>query len=194
MTAPRFDAAVSAGPIVALWLTLAVYWVQASFAGRSVGSRSVGSRWMWWREIALRLAFFAFVLLALRLAFIGRALPEAPAYAFNTGLLTGLIGFVICALGIGLAILGRAWLCRNDGMLVTTGPYAWVRHPIYGGMLLAMVGSAIAQSVLWLLPLMVYGPTFVASARREEQRLSEQFPERHRAYVKRTRMLLPFVL
>jgi protein-S-isoprenylcysteine O-methyltransferase Ste14 len=173
----------------ALWLALVLYWVQARSA-----RRSIGGRWTWWREIALRLAFFAFVLLALRLAISGRALPQAPAYAFNTSMLSGIIGLVICALGIGLAILGRAWLARNGDMLVTTGPYAWVRHPIYGGMLLAMLGSALAQSLLWLLPLLVYGPTFISSAHREERRLSEQFPERYRAYMKRTRMLLPFVL
>jgi protein-S-isoprenylcysteine O-methyltransferase Ste14 len=180
---------VSGGPIFVLWLTLVVYWVRAGSA-----RRGIGGRWMWWREIALRLGFFALVLLTLRVAIIAHALPEAPAYAFNTGGSSGLAGFVLCALGIGLAILGRAWLGRNGGALVTTGPYAWVRHPIYGGMLLAMLGSAIAQSVLWLLPLIVYGPTFISSARREEERLSEQFPERYRAYMKRTRMLLPFVL
>ena len=173
----------------ALWLTLVIYWVQASSA-RGSG----GLRWMWWREIALRLAFFAIVLLALRLAIIARALPQAPAYAFNTSLLTGLIGLVICALGIALAILGRAWLTRTHDGLVTTGPYAWVRHPIYAGMLLAMLGSAIAQSVLWVLPLMLYGPAFIRGARHEERRLSEQFPERYPAYMERTRMLLPFLL
>ena len=173
----------------ALWLTLVLYWVKASAA-----RRSTGSRWTWWREIALRLAFFAFVVLALRLAIIGHALPQGPACAFNTSMLSGVIGLVICALGIGLAILGRAWLGGKGDLLITTGPYARVRHPIYGGMLLAMLGSAMAQSVLWLLPLLVYGPTFISRARDEERRLSEQFPEHYRAYAKRTRMLLPFVV
>jgi len=77
---------------------------------------------------------------------------------------------------------------------VTTGPYAYVRHPIYGGMLLAIIGSAIGQSLFWLLPLVVYGPQFIVSARREEILLLEQFPHRYRDYMKRTRMLLPFVL
>jgi protein-S-isoprenylcysteine O-methyltransferase Ste14 len=47
---------------------------------------------------------------------------------------------------------------------------------------------------LWILPLMLYGPAFISGARREERRLSEQFPERYRAYMKRTSMLLPFVV
>ena len=59
---------------------------------------------------------------------------------------------------------------------------------------LAMLGSAICQSIFWLLPLFVYGPHFVLGARREEKLLIEQFPDRYRAYMKRTKMLLPFVL
>jgi len=78
--------------------------------------------------------------------------------------------------------------------LVTTGPYALVRHPIYGGMLLAMLGSALAQSLLWLAPLLVYGPLFIRSARREERLLLERFPQRYPGYLKRTKMLVPFVL
>jgi len=176
-------------PVFALWLALVVYWVQAS-----IRKRGVGDAWEWRREIALRLGFFALLLLLLRTAIAVHELPETPPYVFNTGTLTGLIGLAISALGIGLAILGRAWLTRDGTALVTTGPYAWVRHPIYGGMLLAMLGSAIAQSVLWILPLMLYGPALIFGARSEERRLSEQFPERYRAYMKRTRMLLPFVV
>jgi protein-S-isoprenylcysteine O-methyltransferase Ste14 len=175
--------------VFALWLALVVYWVQAS-----IRKRGVGDAWEWWREIALRLGFFALLLLSLRSAVALHVLPEMPAYLFNTGSIAGVVGLVICTLGIGLAILGRAWLTRNRDALVTSGPYAWVRHPIYAGMLLAMLGSAIAQSVLWILLLMLYGPAFISGARREERRLSKQFPERYRAYMKRTRMLLPFVV
>lgn len=186
--------------IFTLWFTLVAYWsLSAGAAKRSGGS---GSRWIWWREIAVRLGFFALVVLAVQIAGVGHALPTAQMYALNMGMLTGLIGFAFVALGIGLAILGRAYVGRNWAMptankgnpeLVTTGPYAFVRHPIYGGMLLAMLGSAIGQSVLWLLPLIVYGPHFILSARREERLLIEQFPQHYRAYMKGTKMLLPFV-
>jgi protein-S-isoprenylcysteine O-methyltransferase Ste14 len=184
--------------IPALWLIVVVYWASSA----AVVRRSTGSRWIWWREIAVRLAFFALVILALQVAVESHALPNAPPHALNTDTLMGLIGFVFSALGIGLAILGRAHLGQNHGTpmsnkasleLVTTGPYALVRHPIYGGILLAVLGSAVGQSVFWLLPLIAYGPVFIRSARREEQHLSEQFPERYRAYEKQTKMLLPFV-
>jgi protein-S-isoprenylcysteine O-methyltransferase Ste14 len=183
----------------ALWLTLVAYW---ALAARAV-KRSNGARWIWWREIAVRLSLFALVVLALQLAVIGHALPNAPPYALNTNMSTGRLGFLLAVLGIGLAILGRDYLGRTRAVatsneeipdLVTTGPYAFVRHPIYGGLLLAMLGSAIGQSALWLLPLIVYAPYFIRSARHEEARLMERFPERYRAYMKRTKMLLPFVV
>jgi len=185
--------------IFALWLILVAYWVLTPGAAR----RSVCSRWIWWREIAVRLGFFALIVQAVRVAMVNHRLPDARLYALNTNTLAGIMGLLVSVYGVGLAILGRACLNRNWRMpmsnkkraaLVTTGPYARVRHPIYGGMLLAMVGSAFGQSVLWLLPLIVYGPHFILSARREEKQLSAEFPEDYPAYMKRTKMLLPFVL
>jgi protein-S-isoprenylcysteine O-methyltransferase Ste14 len=178
--------------IFALWLALVVYWSLASAAMM----RSMGRSWVWWREIAIRLGFFALVVLTLQVAGLG---PSTS----NSSMLMGLVGFLCTAFGVGLAVLARARLGGNggvpapDGMnseLLTTGPYALVRHPLYSGMLFAMFGSAIGQSLLWLLPLIVYGPYFIRAARREEERLIEQFPDPYRAYMRRTKMLLPFVL
>ena len=185
--------------ILALWLILVAYWGLSASAIK----RSIDSRWIWWREIAVRLGLFALVVSALQVAVVHHALPNARLYSPNTSMLMGLIGVLFCVIGIGLAILARAYLGRNRRMpvshqgnaeLVTTGPYAIVRHPIYSGMLLALLGSAIGQSALWILPLIVYGPNFILSARHEEKLLNQQFPERYRAYTKRTKMLLPFVL
>ena len=185
--------------ISALWLTLIAYWSLATAALM----RGIGRRWIWWREIAVRLGFFALVVLALRVAVIGHVFPNEGLLAFNSSMLMGLIGFVCSAFGIGLAILARAYLRRSWDMpvsngenpsLITTGPYALVRHPLYGGLLLAIFGSAIAQSPLWLLPLIVYGPYFIRGARCEEKLLIERYPERYPAYMNRTKMLLPFVL
>jgi protein-S-isoprenylcysteine O-methyltransferase Ste14 len=185
--------------IFALWLALVVYWSLSSAAMM----RSMGRSWVWWREIAIRLGFFALVVLALQVAGLSPVLPNAGPFTSNSSMLMALVGFVCTAFGIGLAVLARACLGRNGGVppldrvnpeLVTTGPYALVRHPLYSGMLFAMLGSAIGQSLLWLLPLIVYGPYFIRAARHEEQRLIEQFPERYRAYMQRTKMLLPFLL
>jgi protein-S-isoprenylcysteine O-methyltransferase Ste14 len=185
--------------IFVLWLILVAYWSLST----STVMRRVGNRWIWWREIPIRLGFFAIVVLALRVAVSHHMLPNANPYAFNSSLRLGLIGFVCSVFGVALAILARAYLGRNWGAptsngqtaeLVTTGPYLLVRHPLYSGLLFAILGSAIGQSVFWLLPLIVYGPYFVRGARLEEKLLIEQFPDRYRSYMKRTKMLLPFVL
>lgn len=185
--------------ISACWAILAGYWCIAGAAA----IRSIGSKWIWWREIALRLGFFALVMLALQIEFATQAGPDAGLYILNTSTLMGFSGFVLSAVGIGLAIgaracLGLGWAVpasNNERLeLITNGPYAWVRHPIYGGFLIAMLGSAIGQSVLWLLPLIVYGPGFILSARREEKLLLGQLPERYRDYMRRTKMLVPFFI
>jgi protein-S-isoprenylcysteine O-methyltransferase Ste14 len=183
--------------IFVLWLILVAYWSLST----SAAMRRIGSRWIWWREITIRLGFFALVVFVLGVGVASRMLPNASM--FNSNLTLGLVGFVCTLLGIGLAAAARAYLGRNWGAassnrenveLVMTGPYALVRHPLYSGLLFAILGSAIGQSLVWLLPLIVYGPLFVGGARREERLLLEQFPDRYRAYMKRTKMLLPFIL
>src|ERR1700751_1754003 len=97
--------------IFALWLVLVAYWSLST----STVMRRVGSRWIWWREIPIRLGFFALVVLALRVAVSHRILPNANPYAFNSILILGLIGFMCSVFGIALAILARAYLGRNRG-------------------------------------------------------------------------------
>ena len=184
--------------IAAFWLIFIVYW-----AAMAVGAKkNIGARF-WSREVGLRVGAIVLVLLALRLPVFRQALRNALAYAPSSSALMGAVGVVLCALGIGLAIWARAYLGRNWGMpmsrkenpeLVTTGPYAYVRHPIYTGMLIAMLGSAIGESPFWSLPLVLFGIYFVYSARREEKLMMVQFPEQYRAYMKRTKMLVPFIL
>lgn len=81
---------------------------------------------------------------------------------------------------------------KENPALVMTGPYAYVRHPIYGGILLAMAGSTIGGSVVWVLPLVFFGAYFVYSARREEQMMVSQFPQEYPAYMERSNMLVPW--
>jgi protein-S-isoprenylcysteine O-methyltransferase Ste14 len=184
--------------IITLWLILIVYWA-ISAAG---AKRNVSGGWVWWREIGLRLCILILVLLAVRVPAIRQALRNARLNAVNSNMFMGLVGVLFCTLGVVLAIVSRAYLGRNWGMpmsrkhnpeMVTTGPYAFVRHPIYTGMLLAMLGSAMGQSVFWLLPLILGGAYFIYSARREEKLMIEEFPEDYPAYMKRTKQLLPFV-
>jgi protein-S-isoprenylcysteine O-methyltransferase Ste14 len=183
--------------IVALWLVFITYWaISAISAKRSIGARA------WWEEGGLRLSAVLLVLAAPHFAVLNHARQNVQAHVASS-MIVGIIGVALCGLGIGLAILARGYLGRNWGMpmsrkenpeLVTNGPYAFVRHPIYTGILLAMLGSAIDEIAFWVVPLMVFGAYFIYSARREEKLMIEQFPELYVAFTKRTRMFLPFVL
>ena len=78
--------------------------------------------------------------------------------------------------------------------LVTTGPYRYVRHPIYTGMLLAILGSALATTRAWLVVFVGMVIYCVYSAWTEERLTLQQFPEQYAQYKRRTKALIPFVV
>jgi protein-S-isoprenylcysteine O-methyltransferase Ste14 len=112
------------------------------------------------------------------------------------------LGLVLFALGLGFAIWARIHIGRNWGTpmsqkdepeLVTSGPYHLVRHPIYSGILLAGVGTAVALSWLWLIAVVLAGVYFIYSAKVEERNMATQFPEAYPAYRRSTKMFIPFI-
>lgn len=175
--------------IVFGWLAFWFYWLTAS-----VGVKAGRTRWA--RFAGFRVAIVLLILLLLRLrVFKGyHAVTDAPW-------LRG-IGLALFVLGLALAVWARVYLGRNWGMpmsekadpeLVTTGPYHTVRHPIYSGMILAMVGTAIAVSLYWLIAVVPLGGYFVYSAVMEERYLAERFPGAYPRYKQSSKMLIPFI-
>ena len=105
--------------------------------------------------------------------------------------------------GLAFAIWARVHIGRNWGVpmtrkpdpeLVTTGPYHLVRHPIYSGILLGGLGTAIALGWFWFIAVGIMGVYFFYSATVEERFMTSQFPDAYPAYKRSTKMLLPFVL
>ncbi len=125
-----------------------------------------------------------------------RFTPDTDAWA--------LAGVCIEALGIGYALLARAYLGRNwsgtvtikkDHQLISSGPYALSRHPIYTGMLLGLLGSAIAYGELrGLVGLALVLLAYLAKMSIEEKFLSQQFGAEYARYRSRVRALIPFIL
>jgi protein-S-isoprenylcysteine O-methyltransferase Ste14 len=112
-------------------------------------------------------------------------------------------GAALFAAGLALAVWARIYLGRNWGMpmtqkdepeLVTSGPYRFVRHPIYSGILLALLGTSLATNLYLLIALVVGGVYFIYSARIEEGLMTSSFPATYPSYRTRTKMLIPFVL
>ena len=83
---------------------------------------------------------------------------------------------------------------KDEPELVTSGPYRVVRHPIYSGLLLAILGTALTTNLYWLVAMGVMGIYFAYSARVEEQLLTTSFPVAYPSYRAKTKMLIPFLL
>jgi protein-S-isoprenylcysteine O-methyltransferase Ste14 len=82
---------------------------------------------------------------------------------------------------------------KDHPELVIQGPYVYVRHPIYTGIIFAMLGSALALGLWWLIFGIVMFLYFIYSAVKEEKTMIREFPNEYPAYKKRTKMLIPFV-
>jgi protein-S-isoprenylcysteine O-methyltransferase Ste14 len=95
--------------------------------------------------------------------------------------------------------LGRNWsgtvTVKQDHELIISGPYRFVRHPIYSGLLLAIIGSALARAEWRGIVAVVLA--FLALWRKlriEEQWMQEQFGGAYEEYKRRVAALVPFVL
>jgi protein-S-isoprenylcysteine O-methyltransferase Ste14 len=118
-------------------------------------------------------------------------------------LVLGVIGALLFACGIALAVWARLHLGRNWGMptsqraepeLVTSGPYRFIRHPIYSGLLTAVLGTALVDNLIGLIVVAVLVAYFYYCGTVEERNLSATFPEAYPEYRNRTKMLVPFLL
>jgi protein-S-isoprenylcysteine O-methyltransferase Ste14 len=118
-------------------------------------------------------------------------------------LILAAIGAALFACGIALAVWARLYLGRNWGMpmtqraepeLVTSGPYRFVRHPIYTGLLTAILGTALVNNLLGLIVVAVLVGYFYYCGIVEERNLAATFPTAYPEYRSRTKMLIPFLL
>ena len=180
--------------IVAFWIVFLAYWLISAFSAK----RSVGRNI--WRWLAMRLVLAVVVISLFGTQISDKWSGMQPTAAANP--ILAIIGTILCGLGIALAIWARIYLGRNWGMpmsvkeepeLVTGGPYARVRHPIYTGVLLAMFGSALVAGLQWFVPVVLSAICFIYAAKREEKNMAKEFPEAYPAYKKRSKMLIPFI-
>ena len=96
----------------------------------------------------------------------------------------------------GFILLAAAWKvlyqAQCTGTLAVSGPYAYVRHPQYGGFMLIMLGFLLQWPTLVTLimfPILV--TMYVRLARREEKEIAEEFGDQYRRYAARTPAFLP---
>jgi protein-S-isoprenylcysteine O-methyltransferase Ste14 len=169
------------------WIAFGLYWL-ASAAGAK--ERVAGSGGYLFRGVT-----------AVAVVILVRVL-RGGSFAVSSPLL-GALGAAVFAAGVALAVWARLYLGRNWGMpmtqkaepeLVTSGPYTFVRHPIYSGIVLALIGTALANNLLGLIIAALAAVYFAYSATVEERNLSATFPATYPAYRARTKKIIPFVL
>jgi protein-S-isoprenylcysteine O-methyltransferase Ste14 len=178
-----------------LWLLWGVYWwAQSRGVKANVWAESAPSRLMHVVPLVV-----AALLLVWDLPLFGlneRILPRSMA--------TFWVGFILAVAGLLFTVWARRHLATNwsgdvtikEGHeLITSGPYGWVRHPIYTGLLLGFVGSAAAVGE-WrgLVALIVVGLALWRKLRMEERGMRQLFGERYVAYEERVSALIPFII
>jgi len=171
------------------WAAFWLYWLVAAFSMKR-------GHVPWSRGLRIRALLIVAVIVLVRVgALRGHATTSEPWRAA--------LGLCLFALGLGFAIWARLHIGRNwgtpmtqkdDPELVTSGPYRLVRHPIYSGILVAGVGTAIGLSWLWLIVVALAGIYFGYSATVEERYMAQRFPDAYPAYRRSSKMFLPFLV
>ena len=178
----------------AMWLSWAAYWWLASRGAKPTERREpLGSRLL--HVLPLALAFWLLWEQRGPSAFLNERLyPWAPWEFW--------VGALVTAAGILFTVwarihLGGNWsgivTLKHDHELISNGPYAIVRHPIYTGLLVAFIGSAMAIGE-WrgVFAVLIAWWTLWRKLRLEERWMAERFGEQYEAYRRRVPALVPF--
>lgn len=173
-----------------LWGGLSLYWV-------SSGPASTSGEFRFYRVLRLLILGVTFALLfwdQTAVGVLGRAVLPARA-----GL--AIFGFAVALIGLAVALwarihLGKFWsdkvVLREDHQLIRSGPYASMRHPIYSGVLLGVLGTAlIVDQWRGLLAFALLLANYTIKAKREERILADRFQEEFRQHQSGTGFLLP---
>lgn len=114
------------------------------------------------------------------------------------------MGTAICVSGLFVTLWARRTLAGNwssdvtfkqEHELIQTGPYRFTRHPIYTGLLVMCLGTAIEIGALrGAVALVVVGIGFWIKLKQEERLLLRHFPDAYPVYQKRVKALVPFII
>jgi len=180
----------------AMWLSWVGYWWVASHDVKAIARREpLGSRLM--HIVPLTIAFALISTPRSRVPLLGEHFMPYSAWLFWIGAVLTLAGLLFSVWA--RVHLGRNWSAtitvKKDHELVMSGPYRFARHPIYSGLLLAFVGSALALAQ-WrgVVAVTLVFWSFWRKLRIEERWMREQFGTAYEEYTRRVAALIPLVL
>lgn len=175
------------------WYVFASVWAITALRVKRTKAREKSAD----RLITMAVVIVAFELLFAQWLRVGvlrmRFVPQQEWIAY--------LGIAITWLGTAISIwarycLGEYWSARvtlKEGhQLIRSGPYAFVRHPIYAGMLVATIGTALVVGE-WrgLIAILLLVAAHSRKAMREERMLASEFGEEYKAYRQSTGFLFP---
>jgi protein-S-isoprenylcysteine O-methyltransferase Ste14 len=179
-----------------IWIGWVASWVAASWwSGRTERRAATCETWIY------RIVIFAGAILIA--PWTSRALVERPTWQLGYYGVFGLVGVMLMGLGLtwwARILLGRLWSSaitrKEKHRLVDTGPYAFVRHPIYTGLIIALLATAATEATrVALLGALLVALGLWVKARAEEYFLSSELgPEAYASYRRRVPMLVPFLM
>ena len=193
--------------IVSSWVVFIGVWIVLSFGVKRDIKGGGFSSW-WSQNYLLRLIVLALGVFAATRILAGTAhFSSGDAVIFSNTLFTppvalGWVAAVLSAAGVGFAIWARIYLGRNwssapavkeNHELVTTGPYAYVRHPIYTGLILTALGTTLTGTIFGIGVLIVAAGVFFRRIDKEERIMLELFPDTYPTYQARTKTLIPWI-
>jgi len=184
--------ALAGGIIEWMWILWAVYWFVSSRSVKTAVKQESGAG----RFLHLALMTIGICLFLVRLD-LGplnlHFLPSAPWM--------NLASVALVAAGVGLSFwaryhIGQYWSStvslKEDHRIVETGPYAYLRHPIYSGIILAILGSVLTSGTYRALAgFLVIVAALCLKASREEQLLSGELGSAYTDYRRHTGFLVP---
>jgi|ERR1041385_3992691 protein-S-isoprenylcysteine O-methyltransferase len=184
-------------PIIFIcWGIFFIVWVLAAiFTKRTVYHQSG----------AERLRYMGVIVIGWYLLFRGHRLP----YPFNLRIIPEtyailVLSSILCVCGLVLclwarAILGRNWsgtvTLKENHELIVRGPYRFVRHPIYTGLLAMLLATAIQHGhIAGMIGVVLVFISFWIKLSAEEELMLKQFPDDYVAYRQRVKRIIPFML
>lgn len=188
--------ATMSGPItIGCWIIFVVYWLISAFGQKATAEEKGFLSTLTYRA--------PLTLGGLLLWFPGFHHPLTPTLTPHTDLARAL-GAVVCVFGLLVTLwsrwrLGGNWSSevafKQGHELVKTGPYRFVRHPIYTGLLLMCLGTAVVvgQFHSWL-GFLLLSIGFWIKLKQEERLMLQHFPNEYPVYQKQVRALIPFII
>ena len=178
------------------WGIFCIIWLLAAFfTKRSVYQESTGQR----------LRYVVPLLIGGYLLFKGNRLPDPLNHRVIPHFeALAWVGLVLCVAGLAFCLwarftLGRNWsgvvTLKGGHELITRGPYGWVRHPIYTGLLAMLVATLLVLGhIAGIIALPLVFVSLWMKLRYEEKLMLQKFPDEYAAYQQRVKRIIPFVL